>query len=90
MEPLSAEQVLHRLEHSRLFPFDAPDSWWALDEPPILEPADWAIAAARAVVADLMDRRGIKREFEKVEDEATRAEIIESLARIIRAAQENQ
>lgn len=69
------------------FPYDAPDQWWegmlGASPPP---PVDWAHAAARGVVADLTDRRGIKREFGDL-DEDVRKDIVESLAEIIREAQ---
>ena len=47
------------------------------------EAADWAQLAAQAVIADLQDRRGIKRGFEGV-DEDVRIEIVQTLAAIIR------
>lgn len=46
---------------------------------------DWAVKAARGVIADLQDRRGTKKIFEKV-DEDIRSEIVASLAEIIRLA----
>ncbi len=73
------------LESGDRFPYDASDKWWNAsgDEPPA--PWDWAHRAARGVIADLSDRRTIKRGFEQV-DEETRGEIVSSLAEIIRAA----
>lgn len=68
------------------FPYDAPDAWWNGDEeakPPAS--ADDAHLAARAVVADLKDRRGIKNGFNNV-DEDIRVEIVDRLAEIIRQA----
>jgi hypothetical protein len=47
---------------------------------------DWAHAAARGILADLCDRAGIKDEFAKIEDNYQRAEIVEAIASIIRAA----
>lgn len=79
--------AVRRLEHGRDYPYDAPDTWRRqnLDQPP--PPAkDWAHAAARGVIADLCDRRDIKRGFEGV-DGATRKEIVRTLAAIIRLAQ---
>lgn len=77
-----------RLAHGAEFPYDAPDAWWeASPVQPGPPPQDWAHAAARGVVADLTDRRDIKRGFEQI-DEAIRAEIVETLAEIIRAAAE--
>lgn len=46
-------------------------------------PTDWAHAAARGVLADLLDRKGIKHGFTDVEED-TRVEIVQSLAEIIR------
>lgn len=74
------------LERGATFPYDASDAWRSADpdEPP--PPAmDWAHAAARGVLADLSDRRGIKWELEKVDDDV-RAEIVMALAAIIRQA----
>ncbi len=75
----------HSLRMGARFPYDAPDAWWNSrgDNPP---PAiDKAHAAARGILEDLCDRRGIKRGFEGI-DEETRIEIVASLAEIIRAA----
>lgn len=74
-------------ESAQRFPYDADDAWWharggSVPPPPA---ADWAHAAARAVVHDLSDRRKIKRGFEHI-DEAVRKEIVESIAEIIRYA----
>jgi len=73
------------LEHGARFPYDAPDSWWdsSDDAPPL--PGDWAHAAARGILADLTDRRGIKHELSQV-DEDVRREIVAIMAEIIRAA----
>lgn len=48
---------------------------------------DWAVQAARGIIADLSDRRDIKRGFECV-DADVRKEIVTSLAAIIRFAHE--
>lgn len=78
----------HRLEHGAKFPYDATDEWWNGDgkNPPPAK--DWAHAAARGVLADLSDRQGIKWELEKI-DEDVRAELVGSVAEIIRAAAPN-
>jgi len=47
--------------------------------------SDWATIAARGVLHNLNDRRGIKWELAKVDDDI-RAEIVETMADIIRAA----
>lgn len=77
----------HRLEHGAKFPYDGGADFWE-DRVPTPPPAtDWAHAAARGVLADLLDRRGIKW---ALEDDAieydTRVEIVQSLAAIIRLA----
>jgi len=48
-------------------------------------PSDWAERAALAIAADLCDRRGIKWEMEKV-DEEVRGDLIRQHAAIVRAA----
>lgn len=74
------------LDFGDRWPYDAPDSWHrAYPEEPAPPPVDWAHRAARAIIADLTDRRGIKHGFENV-DEDIRQEIVATLANIIRAA----
>lgn len=51
------------------------------------KPTDWAERAAQGVIADLSDRGGIKHEIGAVDVEIA-AEIIQSLAAIIRRANE--
>lgn len=77
----------HRLKHGAEFPYDAGSDFWE-DRVPSPKPADdWAHAAARGVLADLLDRRGIKWALDDENiDYATRAEIVQSLAAIIRQA----
>lgn len=74
------------LKHGNEFPYDAPNEWWnessGKNPPP---PKDWAHSAARGIIANLQDRRGIKHELSNI-DEETRAEIIHTLADIIRLA----
>jgi hypothetical protein len=50
-----------------------------------LTPPDWAHRAARGIMADMNDRRGIKWEIQKV-DMDTRKDIVATLAAIIRLA----
>lgn len=76
------------LKHGASFPYDASDEWWyeeseASTPPPAA--TDWAHAAARGIVANLKDRRGIKDGFNRV-DEDVRREIVEDIATIIRLA----
>jgi hypothetical protein len=49
------------------------------------KPKDWAEAAALGILYDLSDRGGIKHELSAVDDEI-KAEIVEKMAAIIRAA----
>ena len=77
-----AIQCLYR---ASMWPYDAPDSWITSDgdtPPPIAE--KWSIAAARAIIYNLLDRRGIKQELQWYKiDEDVRAEIIKTIAMII-------
>lgn len=82
-------QALQSLEHGGEFPYDAPDEWWNDVEDgndPSL-PVDFAHAAARGIIADLKDRRGIKRGFDGVSEEV-RVTVVAQMAEIIRQAQE--
>lgn len=86
--PPSSEGAKHDLLSASRHPYDASDEWresWPSPPPP--EPADWAIAAARGIIHNLLDRRAIKRGFENV-DEDVRIEIVETIAVIIRIAEE--
>lgn len=76
-----------RLEHSAKHPYDAGADFWE-DRTTTPPPAtDWAHAAARGVMADLLDRGGIKVALNDEEiDHETRAEIVQSMAAIIRLA----
>jgi hypothetical protein len=72
------------------YPFDAPDEWWNPmpdNRPNPPAPIDWAHSAARGIIANLQDRRGIKHELDTHNiDENTRKEIVMDLADIIRTA----
>jgi len=46
----------------------------------------WQRRAAQGILADLLDRRGIKHELELVDDKETREEIVESIAAVIEEA----
>lgn len=51
-----------RLDHGSKFPYDAGSNFWEGDgnsTPP--QALDWAHAAARGILADLLDRRGVQR-----------------------------
>ena len=74
-----------RISHGNKYPYDAPDRWWDGDGENPPPPRDWSHTAARGVLADLQDRRGIKWGFEDIDSEV-RVEIVDSLAAIIREA----
>ena len=69
------------------YPYDSTDEWQEHFSGSRLPPpaVDWAHAAARGVIAELSDRRGIKHGFNRV-DEEVRLNIVESIASIIREA----
>jgi hypothetical protein len=74
------------LENGGEYPYDAPDTWWhSCGEIEALAPKDMAHAAARGIISDLTDRRGIKNGFARI-DEDTRKHIVERAAEIIRQA----
>jgi hypothetical protein len=73
------------LRYGAKYPYDAPDEWWNGDGSSPPPATDWAHSAARGILADLNDRRGIKHGFANL-DEGIRAEIVASLAEIIRQA----
>lgn len=79
----SIEEI--RLVHADKWPYDGSAVYFEDDDRKPL-PGDWAVRAARGVLADLSDRRGIKHELHEV-DADVRAEIVQSLADIIRLAQ---
>lgn len=68
-----------KLRHGNRHPYDADDEgvFRAADDP-----YDWPTRAARGVLADLLDRQGIKHGFHGV-DPDTRAEIVRDLADVI-------
>ncbi|CUW88541.1 MULTISPECIES: hypothetical protein [Rhizobium/Agrobacterium group] len=77
-----------RLKHGNMFPYDDLSHWDDRGEYVEVPPGpsvDWAHYAARGVIADLTDRRGIKHGFGDV-DADVRQKIVASLAAIIRAA----
>lgn len=76
------------LELGAMYPYDAPDDWKEDDKDSQPPPAkDWAHRAARGILSDLTDRRGIKHGFNNI-DEDVRVELVGSLAAIIRQAAE--
>lgn len=72
------------LELGNRYPYDASDRWWRRSNSPRPPRAkDWAHKAARGILADLRDRRGIKHALENI-DEDIRKEIVEAIAAVIR------
>ncbi len=70
-------------------PYDALDSWRNSDLEETPPPSkDWAHSAARGILHNLSDRRGIKWELANI-DENTRIEIVSSIAEIIRASRDD-
>jgi hypothetical protein len=79
------ELARYRLKQGDDNPYDSPGEW---PEGAWVAGPEWSRAAARGVLADLLDRRGIKQGFYNI-DHDVRMEIVESLARIIRLAKED-
>jgi hypothetical protein len=74
--PAASSMINHGLE----FPYDN-----AYDIDGAKPVKDWAHAAARGILADLTDRRGVKHELNGVDNDV-RVELVETLADIIREA----
>lgn len=84
------EEVRTSLMMGGVFPYDAGEAFWDTDQgtmPPTPPAKDWAHYAARGVLANLLDRRGIKGALHDVNHDV-RAEITQMLAAIIRQAPE--
>lgn len=82
---MTDQMAIDNLYRASMWPYDATDAWIMRDDetpPPIAE--KWSIAAARAIIYNLLDRRGIKQELQwhKV-DEDVRKEIVNTIAAII-------
>jgi hypothetical protein len=74
------------LRRGERFPYDATDEWRRSASSTPAPPArDWAHQAARGVVSNLCDRRGIKQVLAGL-DEEVRADLVRDLADIIHAA----
>lgn len=83
----SDHKPAREIAHGNAYPFDASNDWWHSSggNPP--EPKDWAVSAARGIIANLQGRQGIKHQLAEGEiDEKTRREIVNQIARIIRYA----
>lgn len=74
-----------QIDFGNRYPFDAPDSWKERADTFPPPPEDWAHSAARAIIADLLDRRGIKQELREI-DEDIRIEIVQKFRKIILVA----
>ena len=78
-----AERADWLLKHADQFPYEE-----MLDDDPTTPPVDWAHRAARAIFADLTDRKGIKHELNAIDDTDIRREIVLQAAEVIRRALE--
>lgn len=82
------DRAIRCVKNGARWAYDTPDMGENDELPPVVEEAkDWAHAAARGILYDLCDRRGIKNGFDDI-DEDVRKEIVESLAAVIRAAKQ--
>ncbi len=79
---ISNEDIIERLELGEEFPYDTDFDLYPSSTTPS---TDWAHTAARGILADLCDRRGIKSELDKV-DLDVRIELTQTIAAIIRMA----
>ncbi|WP_395697798.1 hypothetical protein [Methylocella sp.] len=81
------EHYVHdRLRSGRRCPFDAPDAEPGNDDLVLPEPGDWAVRAARGIIADFNDRGADMNDAfhpERVAEE-TRIEIVDVMAAIMR------
>jgi hypothetical protein len=79
------QSALNSLKQGADYPWDAGDQFE--DDVEILPTLaqDWAHYAARGILADLTDRRGIKNGFNNI-DEQTRGDIVTKLRQIILVA----
>jgi len=75
--PVSNERSRDMLRYGAERPYESEDN-------PTPAP-DWAHAAARGVMYDFSDRRGIRQAFDSIDDDV-RLEIVETMADIIREA----
>jgi hypothetical protein len=80
-----SEHAKHCLERCSKYPYDHRDPRDDESDVTFDPPEDWAHYAARGVIADLCDRRGIKHGFNGV-DEDVRLEIVQTLREIIATA----
>jgi hypothetical protein len=78
-----SEKAECELKNGDQYPYDI----YGASECPEKTSRDWAERAARGVLSDLSDRKGIKWELQKV-DIDIRADIVQALADIIRTAKE--
>lgn len=90
--PESNDRARQMLQSGSDWPYDSTDEWQEHFSGSRLPPpaVDWAHVAARGVIAELQDRRGIKHGFNRV-DEEVRINIVSALAEIVRqAAKDNE
>ncbi|MBI6727477.1 hypothetical protein YA0089_28060 [Pseudomonas viridiflava] len=80
------DRFLDRVEHGAAYPFDATKKWWQSSVKSSPPARDWAHAAARGVIADMTDRRGIKQELQVLDHKTSeRTAFVSDLANIIRS-----
>jgi hypothetical protein len=75
------------IERGECFPFDGSDEFWSSDiSVPPAPSRDWIHVAARGIMADVTDRRGIKQAFQVCDWlEADRVKLVNDLCEIIMA-----
>ena len=74
--PPTRVRALRNIEDGKKYPYDGRE-----------KAEDWAVAAALGIFDNFSDRRGIKHELDGY-DEDVKAELVDTVAEIIRAAKE--
>jgi hypothetical protein len=88
--PPTIHVAMSSIDIGNRYPFDATNEWWnsedeEKDSLPVYEGVpSWTVTAARGIIGNLTDRRGIKQELSIHNiDEDVRQEIIHTIAKII-------
>ena len=76
--------ALHCFQRGNKYPYDAGSLAESFES--MNTPVDWTVRAARGILADLCDRRGIKHGLQSVDEPDTRHGIVVALAEIIQVA----
>lgn len=79
-----SEKALNDLDYGNVYAYDA---LWSDEDGYEPTDGDWAVKAARGILYNLSDRRGIKHELKTV-DHDVRVEMVQTIADIIRTAEE--